>query len=57
MRNKRFEEWFATRNELTPEQVADMWKGDEYRSYKFHVELAWAAWLASAGFINTKVPG
>ena len=50
MRNKRFEEWFARRQELEPEYVRQMWIGNEYRSRDYHVELAWAAWLAALGF-------
>jgi len=44
MRSKRFEAWFADRCDLPVSIVVDMWDGDTYRSYDYHVELAWAAW-------------
>ena len=45
MRSKRFEAWFAKRNDISLNIVKSMWEGSTYTSYDYHVELAWAAWL------------
>ena len=48
-RSKRFERWFAERNDLALSDVQRMWNGDTYTSYRYHVELAWAAWMEALG--------
>jgi hypothetical protein len=52
MRNRRFEAWFARRNDLPPETVAAMWDAEKrtYTDYKYHVEFAWEAWCTALGF-------
>lgn len=44
MRSERFEAWFADRNDLSLQVVANMWRGGTYKSCDYLVELAWAAW-------------
>lgn len=44
MRSVRFEAWFASWNNLLDEDVELMWDGETYTSYRYHVEIAWAAW-------------
>lgn len=50
MRHRGFEVWFARRNDLSLQQVQEMWDGDTYRSHNYHVEVAWAAWCGALGF-------
>ena len=50
MRNPKFEKWFAKWVDLDPEQVENMWDGRTYEHYRYHVEMAWAAWCAALGF-------
>ena len=52
MRNKLFEQWFAKYNDLDPSGVADMWNGETYTSWDYHVEIAWAAWCNALGFLK-----
>jgi hypothetical protein len=44
MRSKRFEKWFAKRNDLALHAVVQMWASGTYVSDAYHVELAWASW-------------
>ena len=46
-RSKRFESWFSRWAGLDLEIVESMWNGEYYRSYKYNVEPAWAAWCAA----------
>lgn len=50
MRNKRFEQWFAKHIGEGAALVAQMYDGQTYRSWDYHVEIAWAAWCAAQGY-------
>lgn len=52
MRNKKFEQWFAKYNNLELSRVEDMFDGETYTSWDYHVELAWAAWCNALGFLK-----
>ena len=51
MRDENFEEWFAKRAALEPEDVASMWNGATYKSAGYNVELAWDAWSLGAASV------
>ncbi len=54
MRNKRFEKWYADRIGEPLSRVRDMYNGETYTDWDYHVETAWAAWCAALGFSEEK---
>lgn len=53
MRSRVFEQWFSRHVGIPLETVRVMFDGHTYRSYDWHVEIAWAAWCAALGFDTT----
>jgi hypothetical protein len=50
MRNKRFERWYAKHIGEGVSRVSQMYNGETYEDWDYHVEVAWAAWCAALGF-------